>query len=141
MDVVAPLRRVVWLLLMSPPLLSSPLSPLFLLPQGQFILDGKFDPAFPLKHAQKDMRFAVVRNNSSVGVVFSNEMKHPPRATPGSKIFRAEGSLLSPIPEGFAHGKWARINAAVKAEVTRRELPINAHSVFLVWFLCMRQLR
>lgn len=28
--------------------------------QGQFILDGKFDPAFPLKHAQKDMRFAVV---------------------------------------------------------------------------------
>ncbi|CAB1105845.1 unnamed protein product [Ectocarpus sp. CCAP 1310/34] len=27
--------------------------------KGQFILDGKFDPAFPLKHAQKDMRFAV----------------------------------------------------------------------------------
>lgn len=29
--------------------------------QGASILEGKFDPAFPLKHAQKDMRFAVVR--------------------------------------------------------------------------------
>ena len=28
--------------------------------QGKAILDGKFDPMFPLKHAQKDMRFAVV---------------------------------------------------------------------------------
>lgn len=30
--------------------------------QGASILEGKFDPAFPLKHAQKDMRFAVVSN-------------------------------------------------------------------------------
>lgn len=28
--------------------------------QGKAILDGSFEPAFPLKHAQKDMRFAVV---------------------------------------------------------------------------------
>ena len=27
--------------------------------KGKAILDGKFDPMFPLKHAQKDMRFAV----------------------------------------------------------------------------------
>lgn len=32
--------------------------------QGPAILDGKLEPAFPLKHAQKDMRFAVVSYNS-----------------------------------------------------------------------------
>lgn len=39
-------------------------------------------------------------------------------------------SLMSLIPEGVALGKWARINAAVTAEVTRRAMPTNAHFIF-----------